>query len=204
MATDRLADHAELSSLLDAGLLWRGRRGEGRARHLPTGFDELDALIGGGWPASALVELISADHLGLALLLPALQRLQSGWLAWVDPPWQPHAAALAARGVAVERLLLVRGGDESLWALEQLLRSGQCAAVLSWPPRLADRGLRRLQLAAEEGDTLGILFRPPAARAQPSPAALRLSLEPHPRGLRVEVLKRRGGWGGQGVVLCTG
>jgi len=129
------------------------------------------------------------------------------WLAWVDPPWHPHVPALAARGVAVSRILQVRtaGGAEGLWAAEQLLRSGNCAVVMLWPGRLGTARLRRLQLAAEEGDCLGVLFRPPEAAAAPSPAALRLRLGSRGGKLVVEVLKRRGGWnGGRVEVPCTG
>src|SRR3546814_10008105 len=52
--------------------------------------------------------------------------------------------------------------------------------------------LRRLQLAAREGDTFFALVRSLAAAAQPSAAPLRLALRPAPRGLAVTILKRRG------------
>jgi len=227
-----MATEASLESLLHRGLLWRGSGRERAAgRMLPSGFRELDAATGGGWPSGALVELVSPGGQGLSLLVPLLARtstpLSDGsgarcefttcsevplgreprWLAWVDPPWHPHVPALAARGVAVSRILQVRtaGGAEGLWAAEQLLRSGNCAVVMLWPGRLGTARLRRLQLAAEEGDGLGVLFRPPEAAAAPSPAALRLRLGSHGEKLAVEVLKRRGGWnGGRVEVPCTG
>ena len=207
-----MAAEASLDHLLRRGLLWKG--GETPAngsRMLSSGFGELDRITGGGWPAGALVELVSVSSLGLSLLVPVLARLSAEprWLAWVDPPWHPHAPALAARGIEVARLLRVksRDGKEGLWAAEQLLRSGNCSAVLLWPARIGSARLRRLQLAAEQGDCLGVLFRPLGAERENSMAALRLRLrlEGDGAGLRVKVLKRRSGWsGGEAVVPCSG
>ena len=48
------------------------------------------------------------------------------------------------------------------------------ALVFGWVGRAKGAQLRRLQLAAEEGGSIGFLFRPPAAGSAPSVAALRL------------------------------
>ena len=200
---------SSLDRLFRQGVVWRGGAVAGAEELLPSGFDGLDALLGGGWPRGALVELLSASGLGLSLLLPLLARLsrEAHWLAWVDPPWHPHAAALAARGVEVSRLLRVKSanGRERLWAVEQLLRSGNCSVVMAWPGRIASAPVRRLQLAAETGSCLGVLFRPLEAADEPSMAALRLRLQGAEGALQVEVLKRRGGWsGGRVEVSCAG
>ena len=78
-----------------------------------------------------------------------------------------------------------------MWAFEQSLRSGACDAVLGWARRLRLTEIRRLQLAAERGRTLGILFRPRRAAAESSTAVLRLGLEPLRAGVRVTLLKGR-------------
>ena len=78
----------------------------------------------------------------------------------------------------------------ALWAAEQCQRSGSCGAVLCWPRQASDRALRRLQVAAETGQTLGFAYRPASAAHNPSPAALRLLLE---GPAQVRVLKCRGG-----------
>ena len=201
---------ASLGKLLRQGQLWRGSEhpAQGGADLLPTGFEALDECIG-GWPRGALVELLSAHGQGLSLLLPLLVRLgrERRWLAWVDPPWQLHAPALAARGVAVSRILLVRSGERQtrFWTMEQLLRSGNCALAACWPGSMKETQVRRLQLAAERGGSLGVLFRSLEVTSRPSMAALRLRLESRPDGLEVEVLKRRGGWsGGRGKVAWDG
>jgi len=170
---------------------------------LSTGHSALDACLpGGGWPLGALVELMPARAgIGeLSLLLPALARLARGrrWLVWVAPPWIPYAPALATAGVDPARVLLVhpRTPGERLWAAVQAARSPAAAAVLAWlPAALPPVALRRLQLAAAGGDRLAVLFRPPAAADRPSPAAVRIRLAPEgAERLRLEVLKRRGGW----------
>ncbi len=86
-----------------------------------------------------------------------------------------------------------RAGLDRLWAMEQALRSGACAAVLGWAGEARDPMLRRLKLAAEEGDTPAFLLRPAAHRNETSPAALRLALTARDYGLDVEVLKSRSG-----------
>jgi hypothetical protein len=86
-----------------------------------------------------------------------------------------------------------RAGQDRLWAMEQALRSGVCGAVLGWIGAASDQALRRLKLAAEEGETPGFLLRPSDHRAESSPAALRLALMARDYGLDVEILKSRGG-----------
>jgi len=86
-----------------------------------------------------------------------------------------------------------RAGVDRLWAMEQALRSGACAAVLGWAGEARDPMLRRLKLAAEEGGTPAFLLRPAAHRGEATPAALRLALAVRDYGLDVEVLKSRSG-----------
>jgi hypothetical protein len=174
---------------------------------LPSGFAELDAnLPGGGWPTGAITELMS-DAIGigeLGLLMPALSNLARAgrYIAWIAPPYLPYAPALMQQGLPLDRVLLIRTGtlQESLWATEQALRCPAVGAVLSWPAYIVDKNVRRLQLAAETGGTLGVLYRPPEAAREPSPAALRLRLhaanEDVTQGLTIEIQKSRGGRAG--------
>ena len=94
----------------------------------------------------------------------------------------------------------------------RILRSPAVSAVIGWLEKIDDRTFRRLQLAAETGDSLGCILRPPSCRAEPSWASARLAVEGVPsdnyimpgRSLRVEVLYRRGGFGGKAVVVELG
>lgn len=194
---------------LEGNGLWRARdfasaSASGRsAAGIRTGFSALDAaFFGGGWPRAGLTELLCpAPGIGeLGLIAPALAALcqsEARWLAWIEPPFVPYAPALAAAGVDPAKMLLITPGTrtEALWALEQALMAGACGAVLGWPPRIDMVATRRLLLAARQGGTWGCLFRPVAAARAASAAELRLRLSPLPeRRLRVDVLKRRGGW----------
>jgi hypothetical protein len=115
----------------------------------------------------------------------------------------PYAPALAARGIEVARLLLVHdvSAAQAIWAAEQAMKSAACGIVLAWPGEMQVAQLRRLQLAAERGRCLGVLFRGARTARQSSPAALRLRVRPAPLGLEVEVLKRRGGWSGGSCIV---
>jgi protein ImuA len=162
-----------------------------------SGFEALDAqLPGGGWPAAGLTELLF-DEPGcgeIQLLAPALQRLAGA--VWIAPPCPPYAPALHSLGVPIGRTIWVRPATEAdaAWAAEQVLRSGCTGAVLWWSgARTLPATLRRLHLAAQEGNTPLFALRPLAARAQSSPAPLRLALEPAPGArLQIDLFKRRG------------
>lgn len=188
-----------LEALLDARRLWRGHAAaskSGDGLH-PTGHRALDAsLPQGGWPGSALTEiLLPLDGVGeLALVFPSLARLtQAGQrVVLIAPPYRVHAPGWARAGIVLSQLQVVQASARDvLWAMEQCLRSAACAAVLCWPARADDRALRRLQVAAETGQCLGFAFRDAKHAHNPSPAALRVQLEPGTR--QVRVLKCRGG-----------
>jgi cell division inhibitor SulA len=181
-------------------LLWRGDRLAQAEDTVASGFASLDReLPGGGWPESALTELLAdAEGIGeLQLLLPALKRLaQAGeWVALVAPPHVPYAPAFAGRGIDPTRVIVVEAAEDKQrwWAAEQVLRSNSAGALLFWPKTLGDQRMRRLQLAAQEGKTLAFLFAPTTRAAQPSPAPLRLRLSLSGHRLSIDIFKRRGG-----------
>jgi hypothetical protein len=186
-----------LDALLDERRVWKGRQSAPPVSAQPTGHRALDAALpSGGWPPSALSELlIAADGSGeLRLLWPTLARLasQGERVVLIAPPYIPYAQAWHAAGVDLRWLSVIRASDrEALWAAEQCLRSGSCGAVLCWPRQPDDRALRRLQVAAETGQTLAFACRPLQAAVNPSPAALRIAIDTRP--LQLRVLKCRGG-----------
>jgi protein ImuA len=164
------------------------RRPARRRGVLPCGVPAVDALLRGGFPCGALCELRGGPASGKsAVALSLMAGLAGGALAaWIDGRGELYPPAAAARGVDLERLLIVRppNGEEGirlgLWAAEALLGSGAFAAVamdvpLQRPVRGADVALRRLVAAAEQGGTAGLWLSAPGAPLRP-PAVIRLDL----------------------------
>lgn len=208
-----------LDALLANARLWRGRglSGNGPVRPVPSGHEQLDALLPeGGWPESGLIELLLDEHgIGeLQIVMPLLLRANTDaelaaegrWIAWLAPPFLPYAPALQNAGLVLERQLIVRTlqTKEVWWAMEQVLRSGTCAAVLGWAEKAEGHALRRLKLAAEQGGSAGILFRPTRYRSQASPANLRAVLNGTAAQLEIEVFKSQGGRTGRTRVSASG
>jgi len=188
-----------LDAILQRHPVWRGGSVARSTAVLPSGFTALEAeLPGGGWPRQALTEVLH-DGCGigeLGLILPALAALTTAGkrAVWIAPPQVPYAPALAASGVDLVNLLIVRPQNRyyALWAAEQALRSGTCHALVAWLPKVRYAELQRLAVAAEGGHAAAFVFRPVAAAAESSPACLRLALEPAGLELGVHILKRRG------------
>ncbi|MGQ0655980.1 MAG: translesion DNA synthesis-associated protein ImuA [Betaproteobacteria bacterium] len=199
-----------LEEILRQHRVWRGDAALAPVEGIATGYDVLDReLPGGGWPRGALAELLAArEGFGeVQLVLPALAALtQRGRrVAWLAPPHLPYAPALAAAGLDLTRLAGGRapGRRDALWAAEQVLRSASCEALLAWLPEARYAELRRLAVAADEGGACLLAFRPLAAAAESSPAALRLVLEPAGDGVGVRFLKRRGRGSGAAAAVVN-
>jgi cell division inhibitor SulA len=200
LATASVEGSAALDALLSRQTIWRaGRAPMAPLRGEPTGFAALDALLPqAGWPCAALTELLlPCDGVGeMALLLPTLARLTQagGIVVLIAPPYVPYAPAWREAGVALPNLHIIEADTHgALWAFEQCLRSGACAAVLGWPQQADAPSLRRLQVAAGSGDCLGFAFRDRKHAANPSPAAL-----------RIEYVRGREGEGSWHVRKCRG
>lgn len=174
----------------------------------PSGVKEMDAVLpNGGWPVGAIVELmpLSTGIGEFKLLMPLLARLTRAerHIAFIRTPYIPFAPALVQQGMRLDRLLIIDASSEedTLWAFEQTLRCKSFGAVVAWPNVVKDREVRRLQLAAEAGRSIGFLYRSPAAALESSPAAVRLKLRSTKTLLQVDILKCRGARGGISVTL---
>lgn len=168
---------------------------------LATGWPEVDALLGGGFPRRVITEVLGTASCGktslAAAALGALTRAGS-LAAWIDAAGEIHPPALAAAGVDLSRLLIVRPGKgeagdatAALWAAEVLLQSGTFDAVvldatsLPAPPRRAlDRRAPVLRGAAEANDAALVVL---AADPFGLPVGLRLRVAPM-SGARVHVV----------------
>jgi len=190
---------AALENILQQHPVWLGGSRRTFSPAVSTGYPSLDqALAGGGWPVGALTEILPRQEgIGeLQLVLPSLAALS--WagkrVVWLAPPHLPYAPALAAAGVDLAHLAVVRapGRRDALWAAEQVLRARSCHALLGWFRRAGYEETRRLAVAAEGSSAWVALFRPPEAALESSPAALRIALDTDGDALAVRILKRRG------------
>jgi protein ImuA len=202
------------------------RRLEGARHHqkadpvISTGLAALDrCLPGGGLRCGSLLEWLCAQEGGgatsLALLLAARVQERGGLVVVIDDEREFYPPVAHALGISLSQTVVIQPAlaRDGLWVWEQALRSTAVSVVLGALKTIHDRTFRRLQLAAEEGGSIGLLLRPERARAEPSWATARFLVEALPSGeqvpapgrrLRIEALQCRGGKSGQGleVELC--
>lgn len=192
-----------------ARLCRNGREGPS-PRIEPSGSASLDAVLpGGGWQSGTIVELMPmSDGIGeLRLLMPALAKITQSerHVAMIAPPYIPFAPALLRHGLRLEHFWIIRAHSAAdiLWSAEQTLRCKSFGAVLAWPSAIHDREVRRLQLAAEAGSSIGFVYRQPNAARESSPAAVRLRLQADVTGqLSIDIVKCRGARAGMSVGIA--
>lgn len=183
---------------------------EKAARARPLGWPELEAVLPDGGMPRGVVELTAPRALGgstsvaLALVAQVHASDARAWCAWIDPEATLHAPGVAAAGVDLTRLLVVRAprGEVARVAVK-VVASGAFDAVVidvdavpgatpeervSFPSTTV---VRKLALAAEpSGATVVLLTDASRPRAAPWPVALRLELSrPAPCDLAVRVGK---------------
>jgi len=162
----------------------RGGGGGGPQRFVPTGVAGLDAVLPrGGLPGGAVTEVLSAfDGVGaMTLAFRAAMAAAEGTRAVVvvDTRGDLYPPAVWRLGVAVDGLIVVRVRRPAavVWVVDQALRCSGVGAVVAPIDRLDEAASRRLQLAAESCDGLGLLIRPAARRGR-SFAAVQMCVEP--------------------------
>ena len=219
-----MAASSSLKRLLDHPALWQASVKQSSRPVFSTGYEALDqAIYDGGWPQGAVTELLlTQPGVGeLRLLAPLLSKFSSqpGYLVLVAPPYLPYAPHFAQQSVLLNKLLIIRAHSvaDRIWASQQALASRSCSAVVCWLPNAAayKSELRKLTLAAHQGQSWGFVMRPVAATVHPSPARLRIKLgfqwqtqvqaPQRPRNLpglhELEIMKQSGSWHGQKIVL---
>jgi len=182
-----------LEDLENQGLIWRGTSTSRPLQPRASGWQELDRLLGGGWPGNGVVSIKTDLGIGeLRLLWPAVQR-DRGLIVFIAPPHELNAEGLAGAGLDLSRVLLLHPvkDKEALWAAEQCLQSGCCQWVCLWQKNLAPGLARRLQLAARKGQSTLFLFL--TANPKALPVDLNLELSAQAQGLRLAVPRRRQG-----------
>ena len=187
-------------------------------RTFTTGLAALDGVApGGSFARGAVHEALSDARHGppprsFALLL-ARSVLQSdpddegGIVVWSDPSGDLYPPAVAAGGVPLDRLLLLRppSARDEVWAVAECLRCPAVVAVVAAVPRLTRVEARRLQLAAERGGGVGLLLRP-WGTSDVYAAATRWLVAPAPgdadaQRWQVQLVHGHGGRVGQHVIL---
>ncbi len=203
---DRASGQHEIEALLQRHAnLWRGCDLAGQGQHgRSTGFPALDAILPGqGWPQSGLMEVITPcwGHGELQLLIPLMRDVVAAgqWILWVSPPFHLYAPALQQAGIDTEQILLVdlqTSCKDALWTMEKALQNRHCGLVLAWQNWLPGKVLRRLQLAADTGDTLGVLFKHTDSKYSPSQVCLQVkdipSADPRVSESEITLIKARG------------
>ena len=185
-------------------------------------------LPASGWPMQGLIEMVSERWgVGeLQLFLPLMRQLiaRGNWVLWIAPPYSPYAPGLAQAGIDLRRILIVGGSNaplkseafygkksapepvsserlsskEALWSMEKALQTQHCGLVLAWHSQLPQPTLRRLQLAAITGKTLGVVFM--SKNSEHSPSSMRLKIKSSERDgaeaayAEVGLLKARGSY----------
>jgi len=132
----------------------------------------------------------------------------SGSIAWCDPHGMLYPPAIAAMGVPLERLLIIRPKsitDEN-WAITECLRCRGLGATVAAPRRISRIEARRFQLAAERGGGVGILLRPYDRNAHIYAAVTRWLVAPAlgertVQKWRIQLVHGHGGRVGQTVIL---
>ncbi len=190
-----------LEQLLRRQDVWRGHsRSFVQLATQPSGYSELDAALHKGWPLGCLVEVCQAFHAcEWWLFHPAANALlqhYQGHIALLNPPALPFVAGLEKLQVDTRRLLVVQSktAAEFVTCFTELSRCSACYVLLAWQPKQALNytALRKLQLSTLERPGLYVLFRSHRARAQSSPASLRLMATPTHSSLRLNIFKQKG------------
>lgn len=134
---------------------------------LPFGLAAIDRrLPGGGLGLGCLHEIAgggngAVDGAAAALFAAGIAARTRGKVLWIVTRSDLFAPAIAQAGLAPDRVIHVEAGDEKalLACFEEGLRHGGLGAVVTETTHLSMTASRRLQLAAEGSDTIGLAVR---------------------------------------------
>lgn len=118
----------------------------------------------------------------LSASVPPCLPPEQGILLLSDPQREFYPPAAAQLGIPLSRLYLLhpRNREEELWAIAECLASAGVAAVIAPLGKLSQVEARRLQLAAERGEALGLFLRPFGPTSAIYAASTRLLVTPQP------------------------
>lgn len=155
--------HREISGLQPSGC---GQEG----KIVCTGLGLIErAFPKNTFPTAAVHEFISTDSTAgsattgfiSGLLRAFMQAMPGGQCLWISKRRIIYPPALAAYGIAPERIVFVRFATDRdvLWAAEEALKCEGLAAVVGEVGELSFTASRRLQLAVESSRVTGFIHR---------------------------------------------
>jgi protein ImuA len=179
-----------------------------------TGIPSLDSLLPQhGMLRGTLTEWISWEvgcgAMTLAVIA-AREAQKTGPVVIIDSPHCFHVPASNTLGLNLNSIVVIRPKNRSdaFWAAEQALRCTGVGTVLLSLRDVSSRDCRRLQLAAETGNSIGLLVRSGINGRQSSWADMRLQVAPmtdvrtvHSRRLQIKVLHAKGCYRESTVIL---
>lgn len=183
------------------------------ARRLSTGLEALDRLMpGDSFVRGAVHEVLAATTHPLPYFIAAVFAraavADGGVVAWLDLRREVYPPALAAAGVPLERLYLLRpmSNADAVRAVVDCCRCKMVAATVAELPNLSRVEVRRLQLAAEHGGGMGVFLRRRGVNSTHYAAATRWMVTPRPgntatRRWEIQLLHGHGGRVGQSAVV---
>ncbi|MGS2719531.1 translesion DNA synthesis-associated protein ImuA [Paraglaciecola aestuariivivens] len=203
--------HPTLSYLKHKNLLWQANHAQPVRHAQHTGFQELDEALQGGFPEYGVIDIRTPLGIGeLRLLLPSLlmrqQQRSAEIIGLIAPPLQLNSEMWAEFGFSLSQLMLVQpqADKQLLWSAEQSLKSGCCHSVIMWQNTLSVTQVKRLQMAAEKGNSLLFIMRQPIQEHISLPVTLGLSLSPAKEGIQAQITKRRGAWSNRAFNVYMG
>jgi protein ImuA len=135
----------------------------------------IDELLPQGFFRRGMIVELFGSSTALAVTLARMALRPGGALVAIDPAQRFYPPAAASRGIDLNRLIIVRP-DKPDWIVTQSLACPAVDAVLCWPNRVGAKMLRRWQLAAERGGSIGLLMRPRDSQRAPSWADVQLTV----------------------------
>lgn len=137
-----------------------------RGNVVSTGCEFLDSeLPGGGFHPGSIIEWLMTSRgdgsLTLALQATKAAMGESKHAVIIDQQRCFYPLAAQALGIDLQRLVILHPTNkaDAMWSFDQSLRCPAVAAVIAWQDHIDEINARRLQLAAEQGNTLGLLLR---------------------------------------------
>ncbi|MFO0966064.1 MAG: hypothetical protein U0793_10830 [Gemmataceae bacterium] len=191
-------------------------------RNLETGFGAADRRLFLRLPflepllpepeirPGALIELVGEEGAGLWTIGLLIGREGCGRRALIvlDSQESFYPPGLVRWGIDLNLTFVIRPRSPR-WmysTMNRVLRCPAVGAVLGWCETIKPADYQRLRLAAEEGQSLGVVLRPSGALVERCFANFRFQLTPLPsrersRRIQIELLRGPGGLRGRSFVL---